>query len=296
MKHNPTKDKWRIGIDIGGTKIAFALVNSAGRVIAAYRLPTRAEDGLEAVIGQIVAGVNALGADDEITVGVGCPGYIRDGVVLYAANLNWRDVALQGILFERLARPVAVENDVNAMLFGERMYGAAREHANAVYLSIGTGLGAAAMADGRLLRGASGVAMELGHINRADGSLFEDGASGNGLLKLVAAMRDDYPTTLDTEADTGTIISAAEQDDELAGAAVCALAQNVAEAAAWACSVLNPSVVIIGGGMGLALKRWLIPTVRARIDAACPQIVSEAVTVCTAQIKDSAVGAASLAR
>ncbi|TVR22521.1 MAG: ROK family protein [Anaerolineaceae bacterium] len=296
MKHNPTQDKWRIGIDIGGTKIAFALVDSQGQVMTAYRLATRAEEGLEAVIEQIVTGVNALGADDEIAVGVGCPGYIRDGVVQYATNLNWRDVPLQGILFERLARHISIENDVNAMLFGERMYGAAREHANAVYLSIGTGLGAAAMADGRLLRGASGVAMELGHINRADGSLFEDGASGGGLLKMVAAMRDDYPTALDAAADTQAIISAATNDDELAGAAVCALAHNIAEAAAWVCSTLNPSAVIIGGGMGIALKRWLIPTVETRIKAACPEPVSAAVTVCTAQVKDSAVGAAALAR
>ncbi len=294
-----------IGVDIGGTKIECALVDSGGRVLASHRLPTLADDGLEAVLGQIHAGIAALNPEASTPVGVGCPGYIgAGGVVRLAVNLGWQDVPLQDLLMQRLTRPVIVENDARAALIGECQFGAAREDRHVVYLSIGTGLGAAALVDGHLLRGRMGVAMELGqmhmrnHIYLADGARLEDSASGTGLVKIANALRDNIhtPTHLPAMPTTGDILSAYEADDPLAISALQAWQAIIADAAVWMCTAFNPDALIIGGGMGLAARALLFPTLQDAIRTRCVDFVSEGLRIVPAQVESSAVGAAALVR
>jgi len=276
----------RIGIDIGGTKIDLARVDNHGAVLAHHRLPTNAQDGISAVVSQIATGISALGGEKNIPVGVGCAGVIDDGVIKYAGNLGWRNIPLQHLLSEKLNRRVVVENDVRAALVGETRYGVARDVADVIYLAIGTGLGAAAVVDGRLLRGSRGMAMELGYVKYADGTLYEHGASGTGLGMIAKS--------LGMTDNTHRIIELWRMGDETATRAVNTLIENIAVACAWTCSILTPRMVVLGGGMGLALGEKLVDGVKKIIAVRCADFVTDGLSVHLASVTNSAVGAAAL--
>lgn len=289
-----------IGVDIGGTKIAFALVDGDGNVLADYRLPTLADQGLEAVLSQVEQGIGALGAEDSLPIGVGCPGYIHQGVVLLAGNMGWNDVPLQRLLTERLGRQVTVENDARAALIGEWLYGAAKNHQHVIQLSIGTGLGSSALVDGRLLLGRGGVAMEVGQIlDKTDGERYEMSASGLGLVRILEALRPDYETTLGGQdaIKTRDILNAyLAGNDPLASATMAQWLDNITEAAVWLSTALNPELIIISGGMGLASYDILHDAIRHALDTRTQERVGGAVTIVKAQVNSSAVGASALTR
>lgn len=290
----------RIGVDIGGTKIAFALVSEAGEVLAEHRLPTLADQGLDVVLGQVEQGIRALGADHDVPIGVGCPGYIHDGVVLLAGNMGWQDVPLQRLLSERLGREVIVENDARAALIGEWLYGGARNHQHVIQLSIGTGLGASALVGGRLLLGKVGVAMEVGQIlHKDDGERYEMSASGVGLVRILETLRPDYPTTLGAPETIKTrdILNAYQAgDDPLASATMAQWLDNITEATIWLSTALNPERIIISGGMGLAAYDILHDAIQQALNTRTQQRVSDAITIVKAQVTSSAVGASALTR
>ncbi len=280
-----------IGIDIGGTKIECALVDENGKILASHRAPTHPEKGLESVLDTIVAGVSALHAPSDVRVGVGCAGYIHQGVVRRAVNLGWQNIPLQNLLHDRLGRDVVLDNDARAALIGEWRYGVAQGINNALYFAIGTGFGAAALMDGRLLQGVGGVAMEIGQLRLEDSqkSTIESWTSGTGLSHIAQQIGLDVT-------DTHIILSRAEAGDALAQSAVRALCDQIALVAIWTCSLLNPQRLIIGGGMGNAVQRWLLPTLDTQIKTFCAEEVASVITIHMAQVTSSAVGAAALAR
>jgi glucokinase len=289
-----------IGVDIGGTKIAFALVDENGNVLNEYRLPTLADQGLEAVLGQVEQGIHALGADENVPIGVGCPGYIHEGVVLLAGNMGWIDVPLQRLLSERLGRSVVVENDARAALIGEWIFGAAKNHRYVIQLSIGTGLGSSALVDGRLLLGRGGVAMEVGQIlDKNDSERYEMRASGLGLVKILEELRPNYATTTLGAPDTiktRDILNAHQAGDALASATVAQWLDNITEAVVWLATALNPELIIISGGMGLAAYDILHDAIRQALDTRTQTRVGGAIEIVKAQVDSSAVGASALTR
>ena len=154
-----------IGIDVGATKIAAALVSTDGIIHAARQEKTRGDEGVQAVIDQIVRLVNdltgSLSADLDRTqisllgVGIGIPGQVnsKDGIVRDAVNLGWGEVYLVNELQSRLENelPVLIETDTNASTLGEFTFGAARGCQDFVYMSIGSGLGAGLIINGSLI-------------------------------------------------------------------------------------------------------------------------------------------------
>ena len=148
-----TQDTIAIGVDLGGTKIAFAAVNREGKVLATHTEPTGAAEGADAVIGRIVRGIEHIGHGYEVAgIGIGAPGPAINGVVMGAVNLGWTDVPLAKKVHEQLSfdAPVWVHNDVNAGTIAEMIFGAARGVRDFVYLAIGTGLGGGAIVDDRI--------------------------------------------------------------------------------------------------------------------------------------------------
>ena len=162
----------RIGIDVGGTKIAAGLVNETGRVTRRKRVKTDTQRGYPAVRDQINLLVRALlseaGAKPGSVkrIGIACAGQIDRGTqkVLFSPNLNWRHVPLKHDIEMATGIPTSVENDVNAGTYGEWRFGFRGEGSNVVGIFIGTGIGGGLILNGRLFRGAHGVAGELGHI------------------------------------------------------------------------------------------------------------------------------------
>jgi len=162
-------DTWAVGVDLGGTKVEVARVDSAGRVHQRLRRPTNVKEGPEAVGKEIVdlaRGLQKLAGSSPIGVGIGLAGQIdpHEGVVIFAPNLYWHNVPFQSNLKQILGLPVVITNDVRAVAWGEWLHGAGEGCDDLVCLFVGTGIGGGVVSGGRMLTGCSNTAGELGHM------------------------------------------------------------------------------------------------------------------------------------
>ncbi|MGI6878304.1 ROK family protein [Microbacterium sp. gxy059] len=149
----------RIGLDVGGSKVAGVALGPSGAIVDEVRMPTRT--GNDGVVETILAAVDLLAPDGAASIGIGIPGLVDAGRVRHAVNLGVVDLELAAELASRTGAAVAVDNDVRAAALGEF---AARGGRSLALLNIGTGVAAGLVLDGRLQRGASGAAGEIGHL------------------------------------------------------------------------------------------------------------------------------------
>jgi glucokinase len=304
-----------VGVDVGGTKIAAALVDTAGTVLAEHVSPTGVTDGVNAIIDRIAASIEAVRttAPGPVRgVGVGVPGPVdaAAGIAGYAVNMGpgWADVPLRAALESRLAGdlPVWIENDVNAGALGEMIFGAARGCNDFVYAMLGTGLGGGAVIDGRLLRGVGFLAMEIGHIawNPAGrpGDFGLNGtteiyASGKGFLAALKQYAPDYPASPLTGIATPSaraILEAAQSGDQLALRIVDEAAEALGTALAWCATILNPARIVIGGGLGHAARPLLDDRLKAALERRVMPDTFAALTFAYSEVTHSALGPAAL--
>ncbi|MBO0775268.1 MAG: ROK family glucokinase [Actinobacteria bacterium] len=187
-----------IGVDAGGTKIAAGAVDAGGRIVEKLRRSTPAASPSQTAEVISAAVTELAGRHRAEAVGLGAAGFVNEArsSVLFAPNLAWRDEPIQSKVQQRVGLPVVVENDANASAWAEVRFGAARGQADAVFISVGTGIGCGLVLGGQLYRGRWGVAGEPGHYRVvADGRLcgcgnrgcWEQYASGSA---LVAEARD----------------------------------------------------------------------------------------------------------
>ena len=272
------------GIDVGGTKIAGAVVDPEGTVVEEQTVHSPADDA-EAIETAIESLVNDFRRRHEIeAVGVGAAGYIdRDrAVVLFAPNLAWRGLHLKDHLEDSLGLPVVVENDGNAAAWGEFRFGAAVDSDDVLMVTVGTGIGGGLVTSGQLFRGAYGVAAEIGHLRVVPDGLpcgcgrrgcLEQYASGTALVRETRAQASEDPQAAaevlsradgSIENITGPLITkAAQAGDPFAGDRIADIATWLGEALASLAAVLDPSVVVIGGGVSHAGDLLLDPCRRA---------------------------------
>ncbi|MBI5667857.1 MAG: ROK family protein [Chloroflexi bacterium] len=302
-----------LGIDIGGTKIAFALVNRAGRVLAENRIPTQPADGVRVTFDRIAGAARHLleqAAQPFAGIGVGSPGIINPvtGVCQHAVNLGWADVPIRDELQRRLPLdvPILVHHDTNAGTVGEWVFGAARQEANFVYLAIGTGLGMGAVSDNRLLLGRGFTAMEFGHVSLdPNGRLCTCGTRGCGEIYisgvgLLAGYREHAPRFPDSSlAQQGNvtvndIVTALYAGDPLALAIGEEAADKLTAITAYCVGTLSPGLFVIGGGLGLALYDWLLPRLESGVRARTLPGTHAQLRFARSQVTASAAGAAAL--
>jgi glucokinase len=269
-----------IGIDVGGTKIAGGVVDGAGRILEELQVVSPATDvhAIEAAIETLVTELSTRHRVDA--VGIGAAGYIDKSrsVVLFAPNLAWRDLDLKADLEARLDVPVVVENDANAAAWGEFQYGAGHDVDDLLLVTVGTGVGGGVVLDGSLYRGAFGVGAEIGHMRVVpDGVLcgcgnrgcFEMYASGSALVResraaahagsLLAADLLERAGG-DPDAITGPLVTEAAQDgDTFALEQLALVGRWLGEGIASLTAVLDPAVVVIGGGVSAADDLLLDP-------------------------------------
>lgn len=314
-----------IGVDLGGTKIASALVTADGTVVDSCQQLTRPEEGFAAVLERIAGQIEhlaGLATHKILGIGLGTPGqvYAKTGLVLNAVNLGWEEVNLLDELRIRLAErkkdgslivasdlPLWIQKDTNASAVGEYYFGAARNCPDFVYLGIGSGLGGGIIASGRLIVGANSIASDLGHLSLDPKGLpcacggrgcAETIVSGPGLMGLVRRFLQEqrYPSILNISSDLSTqdVLAAARSGDKLSQAALAEVGRNLGIVMAACVSVLNPALVVIAGGLGLAAFDEIMPAalqeIRKRNTPACYQNLK----VARSQLISSAVGAASL--
>ena len=165
-----SKNKWAIGIDLGGSKIEVALVSSSGHLHDRLRVPTESKRGYKAILKRITETIHQLcdknGNAVPSAVGIGIPGQISrsSGIVHYAPNLNWHEVNLEKDLSKMLDKHVRICNDVRAATWGEWLYGAGKNCDDFVCIFIGTGIGGGIVSDGRMLAGCNNTSGEIGHM------------------------------------------------------------------------------------------------------------------------------------
>lgn len=295
-----------IGVDIGGTKIDFVLVNATGEILQEYRLPTAPEEGSAAVFQRLAQGIDHLLAQAPVEgIGIGCPGLVdpHGGIVRLAVNLGWRDVPLRTTLQQRFDLPIYVQNDVNAAAIGEHVFGAAKNCTDFAYLAVGTGLGGAAVIHNQIVNGISSFAMEIGHLSLdLNGRLCKCGQrgcieqyiSGVGLLAAIEEHGAQYPESRlhQTEISTTAILEAARQGDPLALNILTEAGCWLGRAMACCASIFNPPLIVLGGGLGLAAAEWLFPPAMTELRQRVLSHVYDHLTVVNSTVPRIAVGAA----
>lgn len=303
-----------IGVDVGGTKIGFALINRAGRVRAEMRQPTPVAAGAQAVIDQIAAGIQHLldAATQPVTgIGIGFPGHIdrAAGVVRQSSNLRWRDdVPLRAEIHQRLNtdHPIWLGIDANANVLGEWYFGAAQGCQNVIFITIGTGLGGSAIVGGQLLQGANDYAMEVGHVQLdANGRQCPCGmrgcpemyVSGIGFRAGVQEHLPTYPQSVLAGIDDispAHILRAARAKDDLALAVIHEAQEWLLRTLVFCVSLFNPELIVIGGGLGLAAADFFIVGTEAQIVQRTLPMSRHKLRVVASQVNNSAIGAACL--
>ncbi len=308
-----------IGVDVGGTKVAAGVVDEHGRIIAKLKrfTPAASPGGTIQVIADVV---NELLRQYEIdAVGIGAAGFVDQtrSTVLFAPNLAWRDEPVKKLVEERIGRPVVVENDANAAAWAEAKLGAARGQEQIMLITVGTGIGAGFVLDGKLYRGRFGSAGEPGHYRVVpEGRLcgcgnrgcWEQYASGSA---LVAKARDFARRTPDAavrllqlgggtaEGIDGPAVTLAAREGDI-GAVRCFeiigawLGAGLADLSA----ILDPGCFVIGGGVSEAGDLLLKPAREAYEHGLTGRSHREFADVRLAELGPDAglIGAADLAR
>ncbi|GAA1117967.1 ROK family glucokinase [Kribbella jejuensis] len=263
-----------IGIDVGGTKIAAGVVDESGAIIARTHRDTPADSTDATAAAMCDAAAELIAAHAVEAVGIGAAGFVSSdrSTVLFAPNLAWRNEPLGARVAEQLKVPVVVENDANAAAWGEFAFGAAKDVEHMVCITVGTGIGGGVVIDSQLLRGANGVAAELGHMRVVPGGhrcgcgsrgCLEQYASGTALVRegraraesgsLAAAQMLSVCGITDPALLTGPMITeAAVQGDPCAVELLDDLGRWLGEGVASLATIFDPSLVVIGGGVSAA--------------------------------------------
>ncbi len=270
-----------VGIDLGGTQMFGTVANLAGHVQHEIRIARTGdpEGSLEQLCGLIqhLLDVPRPSGQRIRGIGIGAPSVVvgPEGIVTWAPSLGWRDLPLRQILSERFDQPVFVENDVNLAALGEQGFGAGHGAQNLVCISVGTGIGAGVIIDGALYRGHNQSAGEIGYLvpgteflgQRYDqfGAL-ESLASGTGIAgrarQLLAEVDGAVPPA-DLNADD--VFAAARRDEPWARQAVNEMVDYLSLAIASICTLIDPEIIVLGGGVAGSSDLLIEPILR-RLD------------------------------
>lgn len=308
-----------IGIDIGGTKVAAGVVTTDGTILRRMQVPTPSHSP-RAVEDAIVSLVDDLSRAYPIgSVGIGAAGWVdsEQSLVRFSPHLAWRNEPLTARLNQRISLPVIVDNDANAAAWAEYRYGAGRGAKVMVCITLGTGIGGAIVVNGKLFRGAFGMAGEFGHVGVVpDGhwcpcgnrGCWEQYASGNALVRDARAlMREGSPRA-------AALLSAVDDDIErLTGPDVTHLAvagdplsrELIADVGRWLgrgladlAASLDPDLFVIGGGVSSAGELLLEPAQDAFARTLTGRGFRPPASIVLARFRNDAglIGAADLAR
>lgn len=269
-----------IGVDVGGTKIAGGLVDERGQVLVHERVVSPATDP-PAIVRRIADLVAVLGKGRDVeAVGVSAAGFVdkERATVVFAPNLAWRNEPLREHLQGVIGLPVVVENDANAAAWGEFTFGAGADVENLLLLTVGTGVGGGIVVDGELMRGAFGMGAEVGHIRLVPqgvrcgcGNLgcLESYGSGSALVRTTRERVRTSPVTAaglleraggDPERIDGPMITAAAMEGDLiAREQLAEVGAALGEGVASLVAVLDPNLVVVGGGVSEAGDLLLEP-------------------------------------
>ena len=301
----------RIGIDVGGTNVKIALVNEQGNIIYSNSIPTRAEMGYEYTINNMKEAIAELLKETKSEaksiegIGFGFPGQIdyQKGVVRLAPNIpGWVEVPIAEIMEKEFGIPTRVDNDVRCAALGELNYGAGIGCENLICITVGTGIGSGLIINGKLVRGASNAAGEIGHIKLdmtggplcgcGDRGCLEAFASGPSIVAMAeeyikGGKSTKYRELANPDITPYIVSEAAKLGDPVAKRIFTIVGEYIGIGLASVVNLLNPEKIIIGGGVAAAGDLLLNPIKESLIKRAMP-IAGSAVEIVPAQLGNSA--------
>ncbi|GCF92298.1 glucokinase [Enterococcus florum] len=315
-------DKKLLGIDLGGTTAKFAILTPEGEVQQKWSIDTNILDAGSHIVPDIVESINhhlelyAMKPEQFIGIGMGTPGSVdsEKGTVIGAYNLNWTTLQPVKELIEKgTGISFYIDNDANVAALGERWKGAGDNEPDVVFMTLGTGVGGGIVMNGQLLHGVAGCAGEIGHVTVDPGGFectcgkrgcLETVASATGVVRVARQMAEEYAggSQLKARLDNGEDITSkdvfdlAKEKDDLALMVVDRVTFFLGLACGNLGNTLNPSTIIIGGGVSGAgeflrsrvesyFKEFTFPQVRESTDIKLAELGNEA----------GVIGAASLA-
>jgi glucokinase len=277
--------KWTLGIDLGGTGIKFGLVNERGDLLRTMKVSTPSKsDPLEVIdlmVHQAKTLLQTLNGKKIRGIGIGAAGDVdpKTGSIRLSPNLKWRNVPLKSLISRRLNYPLKVENDANVAAWAAYIVEAKRKVSNLLCVTVGTGVGGGLIIEGKLYRGTTGSAAEIGHM-----TLFPEGVPcpcGNqGCLERYVgarAMADEARRAIEAgestiipklvQGDLGVIsplilAQAARQGDKLAVQLWNQVGERLGIGLAGLINILNPSWIVLAGGLSRAGGLLLDPVKR----------------------------------
>ncbi len=311
-----------LAIDIGGTKIAAALVDETGQLSHRRQCPTLAAEGAEAILGRVIMLARAVlaagGGTSDMLVGVGTGGQVdpTSGRIIFATPLlpGWTGLPLRARLAEALGLHVAVANDVHVMGLGEATRGAGRGCRHLLCLAVGTGIGGAVLLDGELYQGAAGAAAGLGHIsidaiagrrcNCGSVGCVEMYAAGPAIAAdWVAAVGAeavqrylDKPPAQVTVQDLAALVARGGPGAEAARHALDQAGRYLGYAVTSLLHALNPEMVVVGGGVAQVGEAFFAGIRSAVQERALPSVRQTPIVPAALGTDAALIGAAELAR
>ncbi len=260
------------GIDVGGTSIKCGFFSASGELLEKWEIPTRTEDKGEKILPDIAKSIQekmqekGLGKDAVLGVGIGVPGPVnKNGEIPTAVNLNWGYKHISKEMEELTGLSSKAGNDANVAALGEAWKGGAEGCANVILATLGTGVGGGIIVDGKIVAGAHGAGGEIGHANVkhdetdscncGNKGCLEQMASATGIVRLAkkALVSSDKDSALrKAEVTAKEVFDAYKAGDELAAEVVAEFADYLGGALATFATVVDPDVILIGGGVSKA--------------------------------------------
>lgn len=310
-----------IGIDLGGTTVKFAILNLDGEIQTKWSIVTDISEEGSRIVPSIVESINhhlemyELNAEDFIGIGMGSPGTVnrKEGTVMGAFNLNWKTLQLvKREIEEGTGIPFFLDNDANVAALGEQWVGAGHNEPNVVFITLGTGVGGGIIVDGQLVHGAIDSAGEIGHMTiESDGyectcgkvGCLETVASATGVSRLARDMAEEFAGESDLKfrIDDGELIDAkavfdsAKSGDLFANQVVDKVCNYLGLACGNIANLLNPSTIVIGGGVSKA-GEFLAEKVRKEFSQFAFPTIRQTTNIRIAELGNDAgvIGASSL--
>ncbi|WP_087971676.1 ROK family glucokinase [Oceanobacillus rekensis] len=300
-----------IGIDIGGTTVKIGIIDNNGAIVEKWKIPTNISNGGKTIVddvwNSIVKKIESLALNNTLIsgIGVGAPGFINadTGFVYEAVNIGWKNVDLANQLKLKSGIPVFIENDANIAVLGENWTGAGNQSKNLIAITLGTGVGGGIIANGTILNGESGMAGELGHIKVEDNGYscncgnygcLETVASATGIVRQAMEKISDFPDSVLGETyrknqriTARDIFEIASDGDSMSNHIIKRTADLLGQVIANMGVIINPSKVLIGGGVStagdqlideikLAFEKHALPRVKDACEIKAAQLGNDA--------------------
>lgn len=308
--------KFVVGIDLGGTKISGAVASFNGDIFSKYTLATKAEEGEMAVLQRIISVIEKVILDSKVdidkiaAIGIGSPGPLdaKEGKIITTPNLPFKNFNVVNPLRDKFNIPVYLDNDANAAAIGEYVFGAGKGTNNMVFITVSTGIGGGAVLNGKIYRGNTSNALEIGHTTlEKDGPLCNCGnygcaealASGTAIGR---AAREEVAKGVDTSLVAYEDITAyevfkeAEKGDKIAKKVLDKALSYLGICVANVIASFDPEMVIIGGGVSKG-GNIVFERVKEVVNERCFKAMAESTKIVPAALGIDAgvIGAVALA-